>query len=386
MERRAKVSYCNDYKFRCLFGVWLVVVMIAAPWSPAWGCDICAVYNSILSSRGTQSSLNVGVAQQFTSFSSGVGGENQYLESSITQPFLNYYFTDQLSFQFNFPLLKRSARRLIDTGIEYKEVSGFGDIPLLIKYQAVTALDSDSSLIWEVFGGVKLPTGSTEELREEGDSDFSIDTHDSSMGPGIDHVHEGGATQKEEDFHSHDSHSDATSHFHDFSDQKAAYRSMGSVLKHGGELHGSLVGGHDLSLGSGSFDWMGGTSLFALSGRNYFNGLIQYSIRQEGDYGFRYGDDLQWHVGPGRYLLFSDDQTVGFRVRFSGEWKQDDVERGTRLNGSGLYRVFTGPELMATFGNRTFLSLGSDFLIASDSAREGVLPHTRYSVVLSHRF
>jgi hypothetical protein len=314
-----------------------------------------------------------------------VGGENQYLESSITQPFLNYYVTDELSFQVNLPLIKRDARRLVDTGIEYREASGVGDIPLLIKYQAVTAVDSDSSLIWEIFGGVKLPTGSTDELGEEHGADDSMDSHDNSIIPDVDHVHGGETPHGDEDsdvnVHDHDN-----DHSHDSSLHRAVNSSRGGFLKHGTELHGTLVNGHDLSLGTGSFDWLGGTSLFAQSGRNYFNGLIQYSLRQEGDYGFRYGDDLQWHVGPGRYFIFEDQQTAGFRVRLSGEWKREDVVNGARLDGTGIYNVFTGPEFMATFGNRTFLSLGSDFLIASNSAREGVLPHVRYSVVLSHRF
>lgn len=376
MYRRPAVSSYTYFNCKVLSSFCLMFMMLLAPWSRSWGCDICAVYNSILSSRGTRDSLNVGVAQQFTSASSGIGGEKQYLESSITQPFLNYYFTNELSFQINVPLIKRSARRLIDTGIEYKDVGGIGDIPLLVKYQAVTAFDSDSSLIWEVFGGVKLPTGSTDELREHADDE---DTHNNT--PGDEHIHEGSSIQNGVDSHSH-----VHGASQDFSSQKVPHNAMGSLFKHGSELHGGLVDGHDLSLGSGSFDWLGGTSLFAISGMNYFNGLIQYSVRQEGDYGFRYGDDLQWHFGPGRYLIQEDEQTVGLRLRFSGEWKRHDVEDGVGLDGTGFNRVFTGPELMATFGNRTFLSIGSDFLIVSESAGEGVLPHTRVSAVLSHRF
>jgi hypothetical protein len=371
------------------FLLMIFIMMVTVPWSRAWGCDICAVYNSILSSRGTQNSLNAGVAQQFTSLSSAVGGERQYLESSVTQPFLNYYFTNELSFQVNFPLIYRNTRRLVDTGIEYKEVSGVGDIPLLLKYQAVTKFDSGSSVIWEVFGGVKLPTGSTEQLREESDHDSNENSVNGVIvSEGLD---DGGIGSPEIDADSgsnahSDEHSHSHSHSHDSSVHKSGERTMRHFPRHGGDFDGGLVGGHDLSIGSGSLDWMGGTSLFAVSGRNYFNGLLQYSIRQEGDYGFRYGDDLQWHVGPGRYLVFDDERTVGFRVRLSGEWKRDDVLAGTRLDGSNLYHVFAGPEVMGTFGNRTFLSLGSDFLISSDSAREGVLPHTRFSMVLSHRF
>jgi len=324
--------------------IFLVACLLLAPWRQSWGCDICTVYNSILSSRGSQNSLNIGISQQFTSFSSSIGGQKQTLDSSITQPFLNYYVTDELSFQVNFPLIDRRARRLAEERIEYKQLGGIGDIPVLFKYQASSNFDSGASLIWEFFGGVELPTGSTSELQED-------------------------AHEEEEELID----------MPEMPDQRFA--------RHGEEQRGgSLVDGHDLALGSGSFDWIGGTSLFYVKGRNYFNSLLQYTIRQEGDFGFRYGDDFQWQVGPGRYLSFEHDQTIGIRARISGEVKQADVLAGTTIADSGLFRVFVGPELMATLGNTTFLSLGTDFLVSSNSAREGVLPHARFLAVLSHRF
>lgn len=385
LDRYRKVLQCfaKSSKGWKLFGFLPLILMVSSPWSVSWGCDICAVYNSILSSRGNRGSFNAGVAQQFTSLSSGVGGEKQYLESSITQPFLNYYFTDQLSFQANFPLIYRNTRRIVDTEIELRDVSGLGDIPLLLKYQALTTFDSDSSVIWEVFGGLKLPSGSTEQLRDVSQSHHGegpVDDENPSTGDaGI------GELPNRRGDHSH---AGTHSHVDESPLHRLGYRTPRPFIKDAGEIHGEgeLVSGHDLSLGSGSYDWIGGTSLFAVSGRNYFNGLLQYNIRQEGDYGFKYGNDLQWHAGPGRYLLFEHDRTVGFRARLSGEWKQDDALAGSRLNGSDFYRVFVGPELIATFGNKTFCSLGSDFLVGSNSAREGLLPHTRFSLVLSHRF
>jgi hypothetical protein len=365
----------------------IFLIALAFPFD-ARACDLCGVYNSVLSSRGNQGSVNVGLAFQHTRLSSGIDlgkdigiiseDSSQYMESFVSQVFGNYYFTDNLSFQVNIPIIDRNYRRLGNErgGYEYGSVSGVGDIPMLIKYQDLTFITDNRSLVWEAFGGIKLPTGSTDQLNEEQHKGVETTTENQDL-------------ELENDY-SNESHDHSDSDQHALSDEEShnGHHSL-NTIKHGELLEGhgrSLVGGHDLALGSGAYDWIGGAALFGQRERFYVNGFFQYTLRQKGDYDFEFGDDIQWHVGPGYFLGLEHDQSVGMRIRLSGEWKREDKEAGATVNKSDINRIFVGPELMVTGGASTFFSLGIDFLIASEAADRGVLPQQRFIGAISHRF
>src|ERR1043166_9172436 len=54
------------------------------------------------------------------------------------------------------------------------------------------------------------------------------------------------------------------------------------------------IGGHDLALGSGSYDGIVGTGIYGRWKRGFVTASVQYAIRSEGDFQHRYANDLTW--------------------------------------------------------------------------------------------
>src|SRR4029077_19331432 len=69
------------------------------------------------------------------------------------------------------------------------------------------------------------------------------------------------------------------------------------------------IGGHDLALGSGSYDGLVGTTLFGRWNRAMFSASVQYAIRSEGAFAHQYANDLTWFAGPGAFLALNDNYT-----------------------------------------------------------------------------
>ena len=308
-------------------------------------CDYCAVYNALASTQGVQGSLNTGIAHKFTHYESNVKEislqdlPSQKLESNIAQFFFDYNLTDRFLLQTNIPLIYRSYRRIVAEEVERGSVSGLGDIALLAKYDLFRENSAESSILLEVLGGVKFPTGSTDRL-------------------------EGGqVAQLEGDPDLHKL----------------------SFYRHGSEEE-PLVANDDLALGSGSVDFILGTSLFVRYARAYVSGVVQYAIRQEGDFGFRYGNSFDSDFGPGYYLVLNDRNSLALRMRVSVETKEIDKVYGLTQANSDFTRVFLGPELNYTFRNNWQVGFANDFALAAEKASASVVPRYRVLAVVSHRF
>ena len=111
----------------------------------------------------------------------------------------------------------------------------------------------------------------------------------------------------------------------------------------------SAVHGHDLTLGSGSYDGFVGTELYARCRRFFFTAETQYAIRTRGDFGYRFANDLTWSGGPGYYLVFGEDLTIAVQANVSGESKGRDRFRGEKAEDTGLTAVFLGPHLSVSW-------------------------------------
>ena len=292
-------------------------LLLAAPFAGA--CDLCSVYTAGMA-HGETSGGFFGVSEQFTRYDElrdeghRLGDDSgQYLDSSITQLFVGYGVTDRLSLQLNVPYIHRSFKRPEDGEIEKGTVSGLGDITALAQYTLLRHDDEDRTWVWRALGGVKLGTGDSDRLKEELD----------------------------------EGHADAE-----------------SIAKHDGEDHdGPISGihGHDLTLGSGSTDFLVGTSGFYRSGRWYGEADLQYAIRQTGDFDYRFGNDLQWVLSGGRYLVLEHDHTVSLQLNLSGEDKDYDEVNGVRADDTQSRVLFLGPQMGVTFGPRWSLELRADF-------------------------
>jgi hypothetical protein len=304
----------------------LGALLLCAP--VAHACDLCSAYTASMA-HGEMSGWYGGVSEQFTRYDdlreeghSLHDDSGQYLDSSITQFFLGYGVTDRLSVQVNLPYIHRSFERPEHDGIDKGTVSGIGDVTALAQYTLMRRDDGDHTFSWRALAGIKFGTGASDRLKEE--------------------LEEG----------------------HD--DEEIA-----GLSKHGGDDHdGPISGihGHDLALGSGSTDFLIGTSAFYRSGRWYGGGDVQYAIRRSGDFDYRFGNDLQWTLSGGRYLVLEHDHTVSLQLNLSGEDKDYDELAGVRLDDTHSRVLFLGPQLGFTIGPRCSVELRAEAPIDTENS------------------
>lgn len=345
----------------------LLAIATLAVQAQAHACDLHALSGANYPYDLKAGSFRLGTAEQFTRFDDiqrdGKSASNplsQHLDSSITQLYGDYAFADSLSLHVNLPYINRSYRRAVEARETEKGTeSGIGDISILGKYIPVLHRDTDTYFQWQVYTGVKIPTGSTSQLREETEAD---------------HAHE---SQISEEMHENE-----TSHGH-------------HVAKHPDSIHSDLdtsgvytnvIHGHELSLGSGSFDFIFGTTFIAQKKRVFVGGSTQYTLRTEGDYNYQYADDLQWDLRAGSYLWLNDDYTVSLAARLSGNFKDKDSFEGSSVESTRMTMLNLGPELNITLGTKWLISAALEFPLEQETSGEQIVPSYRVLSSLAYRF
>ena len=317
----------------------LLIIAFIATTQPAFACDLCAIYRS-MEAKTSNPGLSLGVYQQFTHFGTmqdngkDVGNQiGQKLDSSITQFILGYQFNDKFGIQLNTPYISRSFKRpmfmddgmmMIDKGTE----SGLGDISLIGHYRAFQHLAEETIFAMDLIGGIKFPTGNTDRIKEEL----------SEMGAPPD------------------------------------------------GMQASGVHGHDLALGSGSYDGIVGTAIFGRWQHLYIHSGLLYSIRNRGDFDYQYANDLNWFVKPGGYLWLSDRGTLGLQLAVSGEDKGKDNLAGTIADDTGMTSIFIGPELSFTWKENLSAELGTEFPVVANNTALQLVPDYRIKAALTWRF
>ena len=112
----------------------------------------------------------------------------------------------------------------------------------------------------------------------------------------------------------------------------------------------SGIHGHDLTLGSGSYDGIFGEQT-ALRYKNlFFENNVQFAARTEGAHDYRFADGLTWSGGPGHYLVRNSNTVLGLQFVTSGEYKGRDRFRGEPAVDTGISSVFLGPRVVASRG------------------------------------
>lgn len=308
-------------------GVVLLLAYVAAM-RPAAACDICAVYIATEVAEG-RTGVRLGIGQQYSRFdevqddgdplSTGAG---EYIHSSITQFLLGYQFTDRIGVQLSLPLIARTFRRVEDGDrIVRGNSTGLGDMSLVGNVLAYSRVTDASVLRFSVLGGIKFPTGNPDLLAEELDEPVTA--------------------------------------------LPAARRLRGETHHDVGPSHDepgripSGVHGHDLALGSGSYDGIVGALAYWDYGRFFANAGVQYAIRTEGAFDYRYANDLTWTGGPGYYALLDHEYTLGIQALLTGETKGKDTQQGRTLDDTAITALFVGPGVELTWGT----SIGADFAV-----------------------
>ena len=298
-------------------------------------CDLCSIYSAAQAHGEVGEGLFVGIAEQFTRYTTlqfeGTEISNiadQRLESSITQVLLGYNFNDRVGVQFNLPLIYRSFDRATGHGgIDKDTVFGIGDAALLGHYNLLFEEEKDFTFRASLIGGLKFPTGDTERLEEE--------EHEHSHGPG--------------------------------------------ALE-------SAIHGHDITLGSGSFDPIIGGTGYLRWKRAFANASLQYAIRTRGDFDYRFGNDLSWSGGPGAFIFLEDEFTVALQANVSGEYKEHDHHRSEEDDSTGLTQVFLGPKIAFTWSDKLSAELAAGFPVVRENSGVQLMPDYRLHAGLVWHF
>lgn len=310
----------------------LAIIIVLTVNNPSSACDLCAIYRADEAKESTPG-FNVGLFEQFTHFGTlqESGREipntaDQYLDSSITQFIAGYQF-ERFGLQANIPYIHRSFRRTGPGGIDKDTEAGLGDATLLGNFRAYERLTPDTIFIWTLLGGVKFPTGSADRIKEE--------KNESEPAPGFPE---------------------------------------------------SGIHGHDLALGTGSYDAIIGTTAAFHWKRFFTNAGVQYAVRTRGAYGYRYASDLIWNVKPGVFLYVSHESTLGLQFAVTGESKGKDTFRGEKAADSAVTSVFLGPELSYTWKERLSADLGADFPVIIHNTSLQAVPDYKLHAALVWRF
>jgi hypothetical protein len=146
------------------------------------------------------------------------------------------------------------------------------------------------------------------------------------------------------------------------------------------------VGGHDLALGSGSYDGIVGAGIYGRWKRGFFGASVQYAIRSEGAFEHQYANDLTWFGGPGVYVALTHDYTLTLQAVVSGETKGKDTFGGVPDEDSAETLVAVGPQINFTWRNKLNAQLGADLPVSRNNSGVQVLPDYRLRAAVTWRF
>src|ERR1700731_2439852 len=292
------------------------------------------------------------LAEQFTHFGTvQIDGREvpnptrQYEDSSITQFVAGYSLTPRFAFQLNIPLIYRSFERPEGFAIDRGTESGLGDISLLGKFVAfhketggsremkfddpknphMEMHEPDFTVSALLIGGVKFPTGDSHRLKEE----FN-ETEVPGAPP-------------------------------------------------------SGIHGHDLTLGTGSYDGIIGAQTSLRYKSFFFQADSQFTLRGDGAHQYHFANDLSWSGGPGYYLVRNRNTIVGLQCACSGEHKNVDRFRGEAAADTGITSVFLGPRVVASHGKLSG-ELAAELPVSIDNTALQVVPYYRLRASFAVRF
>jgi hypothetical protein len=337
--------------------------LVVASGKSAEACDLCALYTAVQVESPVEGAVRVGASEQFTYLDriqrDGHYVENtanQFLKSSVTQVSSQYDATDTLALQFVLPVVARDYRRIEDGEVTTGSTTGIGDATLLLHYIPVRYADGDTLVRFRVFGGVELPTGDAHLLGEE-----SAEGHDAMPTDS----HDGGGSEG------------------------SGHHSL--VSRHGGIDHEATtqnaIHGHDIALGSGSFDFPLGAGLTTQLSKFIFAADAQYNIRTQGAYSYQYANDWVWSTAVGHYLYLDDHAQVALRARLSGQYKGNDTGKGgVEYSDTAMNGKFIGPELTALVAHQWQGVLGWDIPIDVNNSDLQITPSYRIRAALTYRF
>ena len=350
----------------------LIVVMCVPEAADA--CDLCAIYTATVTQRH-KTGVWIGAAEQFTSFNTLRDGDDtidneagEWLQSSITQIVVGATLHPRFTLAMALPLISREFRRLHDGEIQHGDSEGLGDMSLLGIVNAYEHVSDDSVISLDVLSGLKFPTGNARYLKEE-------------LPENADAAGAAGAST-----------SGAEAQLSRLGEPRSAQNGVSlqspAPARHevGEDGEQSGIHGHDLALGSGSVDSVFGLTLFTSWRRAFFDGELQYVVRGEGSFNYRFADDLTWAAGPGAFVSLGEQHTAALQAQLTGESKGKDHQAGERLDDTAITALYLGPRVIGTFKEALHADIGVEWPVLQHVTAVQLVADWRMRAGLTWRF
>lgn len=313
--------------------LFLKIILLLLFLSPTvtFACDLCGCFiprDTMI--RGFQ----FGVAEQYSDFATlqfdshtVPNPDDQKLNSWNTQFYGNYHFNEKFALQMNIPVLYKPFRRPEEGEIQNGTESGIGDMSLVGYYVPYQRRNPYSQFTLKLIAAIKFPTGNSDPLEEE--------------------------------LHEHD-------HEEEHENERTAH------VEEPSGIHG-----HDIALGSGSYDGLIGTSVFGRWNNTFVTGSVQYAIRTRGSFDYKYANDLIWYGGPGYYLATNQNYSFALQALFSGEYKGEDEIGNVKTNDTAITSAYLGPVALLGMGQGFLAEFGVGFPLVIDNAGLQSVPKYR---------
>jgi len=272
---------------------------------------------------------NAGLMEQYTDFGTLQDGGrkvdnrfDQSMQSSTTQLTLGYRCDERWAVSAFIPYISRSYSRPDGGVIEHGTVAGLGDATLVGSCRLLSIEHLQDALSVGILAGVKIPTGDPAQLKYE---------------------EQGGG------------------------DQDPA----------------SATGGHDLALGSGAWDPLGGLDLIGRLGRWYAQLQGTYTYNTEGAYEYRYANEIAGSVGIGYFVYVQSPWRIATQLNLSGSSKGLDTVAGTLTDDTANHDLFAGAECSGTYLHALSGDLAVDLPVIERNSAIQLVPTWRLRAALT---
>jgi len=146
------------------------------------------------------------------------------------------------------------------------------------------------------------------------------------------------------------------------------------------------VHGHDITLGTGSWDSLIGTDLFGRQGRWFYSGHIQYVIRTRGHFDYLFADDLLWDGGPGYSAKNKGAWTLGIQALITGEHKGEDQLGNEKTDDTAITSVYFGPTAVVGIKQIAMVEAGIGFPLTVRNSGLQTVPKYRFRLGITWQF
>jgi hypothetical protein len=297
----------------------------------ASACDSCSCHAPPELGEG-RSGFSVALFEQYTDFSTlqEAGREignptGQWLRSSTTQAIATYRIDSVFAVSAFVPYISRSFKRPNEGVDERGTVEGLGDISVVGSARVFHHQGEDSAFNATVLAGIKTPTGDPIQLKSERD---------------------GG----------------------------------------GDEDPDNAVGGHDLQLGTGSWDVVAGVNAIGRVERWYAAAQVFCTYHTEGAYQYRVANELTATGSLGCYLVMEPRDRLGVQVNVIGETKGQDRVAGEYTTDTANHNLFVGPEVDVLWHGSLSGVLALDLPVNESNSDVQLVPTWRLRAALGWRF